>query len=283
SLKKFKIDTEFNSQDWTWHPHEIFSRFDKYIERLETLKELFNTGRDFMKLEKITVGGLRGKQITTALEKILEEYNGHYREWTNIQYNPLDPDAKQSTFDHDRAVFKNKTNVLERKIAYQFEKALEDCHELLLCGTLLLRPIIKEHMDPLMHIIVDDFAEEINAVKADFNEFEAIYKEQGLGGLPTDNCFPATSGAVLWLGKLQHRIKWMHTEHELYDYPLFENEMGEYTLSIYNQMNRQIDKLRQDILQIWSVEVKKNIKDGMALPLLAKDDEGALSVNFSQI
>lgn len=180
SLKKFKIDTEFNSQDWTWHPHEIFSRFDRYIKRLETLQELFDTGRDFMKLEKITVGGLRGKQISTALEKIIEEYNGYYREWTNIQYNPLDPDAKQSTFDADRDAFQRKTNILERKIAYQFEKALKDCHELLLCGSLLLRPIIREHMDPLMHIIVDDFVDEINAVKVDFNEFEAIYKQQGL-------------------------------------------------------------------------------------------------------
>lgn len=180
ALKKFKIGTEFNSQDWTWHPQEIFSRFDKYLERLETLQELLNTGRDFLKLEKITVGGLKGRQITAALEKILDEYNGFYREWTNIQYNPLDPDAKLSTFEQDCLAFNEKTNTLESKIAFQFEKALEDSHELMLSGTLLLRPIIKAHMDPLMHIILDDFAEEINAVKFDFNVFEKTYKESGL-------------------------------------------------------------------------------------------------------
>lgn len=180
SLKKFKIGTEFNSQDWTWHPEEIFSRFDKFINRLRIMQELFDTGRDFMKLEKITIGGLKGRQITLALEKILEEYNGFYREWSNIQYNPLDPDFKGSTFEEDRWAFKEKTNVLERKIAYQFEKALEDSHELMLCGTLLLRPIIREHIEPFMHIIVDDFAEEINAVTEDFNEFEGVFKEKGL-------------------------------------------------------------------------------------------------------
>ncbi|XP_023292211.2 dynein beta chain, ciliary [Lucilia cuprina] len=279
TLKKFKVGTEFNSQDWTWHPEEIFSRFDKFIERLHTLEELFDTGRDFMKLEKITIGGLKGRQITAALEKILEEYNGFYREWSNIQYNPLDPDAEHSTFAEDRLAFKEKTNVLERKIAYQFEKALEDSHELMLCGTLLLRPIIKEHMEPFMHIIVDDFAEEINAVKVDFNEFEGIYRERGLSALSTDNCFPPTSGAITWLAKLQHRITCMHTEHELYDYPIFENEHGEYTLGLYDQMNEQIEDLRQEILKYWRVEVKKNIKQGMELNLLAKKDN-VLSVNF---
>lgn len=180
SLKKFKVGTEFNSQDWTWHPEEIFQRFDKFIARLEVLQELFETGRDFVKLEKVVVGGLRGGQITHDLEKILEEYNGYYREWSNIQYNPLDPDATNSTFEEDRTAFKEKTDTLERKLAFQFQKALEDSHDLMLCGSLLLRPIIKAHLDPFMHILVDDFLEEIEAVKVDFNAFEKTYKERGV-------------------------------------------------------------------------------------------------------
>lgn len=180
SLKKFKVGTEFNSQDWTWHPSEIFARFDKFIARLETLGELFETGRDFLKLEKVTVGGLKGRQITMAIEKILEEYNGYYREWSNIQYNPLDPDYQGSTFESDRVAFKEKTDILERKIAYQFEKALEDSHDLLLCGTLLLRPIIKAHIDPFMHILIDDFADEIVSVKVEFNEFQKTCETEGI-------------------------------------------------------------------------------------------------------
>ncbi|KAL9898325.1 dynein beta chain, ciliary [Glossina fuscipes fuscipes] len=219
SLKKFKVGTEFNSQDWTWHPSEIFDRFDKFITRLETLGELFETGRDFLKLEKVTVGGLKGRQITMAIEKILEEYNGYYREWSNIQYNPLDPDYQGSTFESDRVAFKEKTDILERKIAYQFEKALEDSHDLLLCGTLLLRPIIKAHIDPFMHILIDDFADEIASVKVDFNEFQKTCETEGISALNTDMCFPPVTGALSWLNKLQYRISWIRTDYELYDYP----------------------------------------------------------------
>ncbi|XP_073817376.1 dynein beta chain, ciliary-like [Musca autumnalis] len=281
SLKKFKVGTEFNSQDWTWHPEEIFGRFDKFIERLEVLKELFETGRDFVKLEKVVVGGLKGGQITHDIEKILEEYNGYYREWSNIQYNPLDPDATNSTFEEDRVAFKEKTNVLERKLAFQFQKALEDSHDLMLCGTLLLRPIIKAHLDPYMHILVDDFLEEIEAVKVDFNEFEKIYKEKGVYALPTDHCFPPISGAVSYLNKLEHRIVWMRTDYELYEYPLWEDEHGQHTMALYEQMIGEIGQLRHSILEYWTMEAKKHISEGMELSLLTKDDEGILTVNFN--
>ncbi|XP_030371689.1 dynein beta chain, ciliary [Scaptodrosophila lebanonensis] len=281
SLKKFKIGTTFNSQDWTWHPEKIFHRLDAFTERLHQLKELFNTGRDFIKLEKIIIGGLKGRQITSALEKILEEYNNNYREWTNIQYNPLDPDAENSNFESDRLKFQAKTDILERMIAFQFEKALEDSHDLLLGGQLLMRPIIKAHMDPFMHIIVDDFEEEIADVKVDFNEFKSIYVEKGMDELPTDDCFPKVSGAISFLKKLRYRISSMHTDTEMYEYPLFDNDHGHTVLENYHQMLQEIDGFTTEILEKWTVECLAGIQESMNLTLLAKDDKGVLSVNFS--
>lgn len=180
SLKKFKISTTFNSQDWTWQSAKIFQRLDNFIERLHELKELFNTGRDFMKLDKIVAGGLKGRQISYAIEKIVENYKNFYRDWTNIQYNPLDPEAENSIFGKDRESFKKKTDMLERMIASQFEKALVDSRDLLLGGTILLRPIIREHIDPFMTVVVDDFEKEIFYVKEDFNILKQIYTEKGI-------------------------------------------------------------------------------------------------------
>lgn len=180
SLKKFKIGTTFNSQDWTWQSAKIFHRLDNFIERLHELKELFNTGRDFMKLDKIVAGGLKGRQISYAIEKIIENYKNFYREWTNIQYNPLDPEGENSMFEKDRQGFKKKTDMLERMIASQFEKALVDSRDLLLGGTILLRPIIKEHIDPFMTVVVDDFEKEIFYVKEDFNVLKQLYSEKGI-------------------------------------------------------------------------------------------------------
>lgn len=145
------------------------------------MRTIFDTGRDFLKLEKIAVGGLKGRQISAALTKILEEFNNKYRDWTNgVTYNVLDPDESVEQFQQDVEKFNDFADKLERRIAFQFELALLDSHDLMLCGSLLLRPIIKEQLDPHMHILVDDLAEEIHAVKKDFNVFEDIYRKSGV-------------------------------------------------------------------------------------------------------
>ncbi|XP_044574110.1 dynein beta chain, ciliary [Drosophila ananassae] len=249
--------------------------------RMDELKELFNTGRDFQKLEKIVMGGLKGRQITAALEKILEEYNSIYRDWTNIQYNPLDPDAEHSHFEQDRLSFKAKTDIMERMVSFQFEKALEDTHDLLLAGSLLLRPIIREHIEPFMHVIVDDFELEIIHVKEDFNEFKNIFNTLGLNELPTDDCFPKVSGAVSFLKKLRHRITALHKEHELYEYPLFDNERGANVLEIYSLMLQEIDDFTKIILDKWMIECWQGIQQDIVLTLLEKNEINELRVNFS--
>ncbi|XP_037954213.1 dynein beta chain, ciliary [Teleopsis dalmanni] len=280
-IKMFKLNTKYNSQDWTWHPKTIFERFDRYMDRLKQLQDLFNTGRDFTKLEKVTVGGLKARQINSALEKILEQYTNNYREWTNIQYNPLDPDAEHSLFDADFAEFNAKTDDLERKIAFQFEKALWDSHDLMLCGTLLLRPIIKEQLEPHMHILIDDFAEEIKAVKVDFNEFRRVYLASGFKGLSTDGCFPKVAGAISFLRKLRHRITWMFTDYQLYEFPIFDNDHGQQTLLIYQQMLDEIDGLIAKMLKDWEASVGASIDEGINETLLKRDEDGRIVVNFT--
>lgn len=63
---------------------------------------------------------------------------------------------------------------------------------------------------------------------------------------------------------------------------IFENEYGEETLDIYNQMLNEIDALKQAILEEWHSTVRDQIAFGMQQTLLKKDDKGELSVNFTQ-
>ncbi|XP_030080192.1 dynein beta chain, ciliary [Drosophila hydei] len=282
SLKKFKIGTTFNSQDWTWQAAKIFKRLDNFIDRLHELKELFNTGRDFMKLDKIVVGGLKGRQISAALEKIVDDYKSYYREWTNIQYNPLDPEVENSLFEIHRLHFKRKTDMLERMIATQLEKALEDSHDLLLGGQILLRPIIRAHIDSFMNIIVDDFEKEILYVKEDFNILKQLFAEKGIMDIPTDDCFPKTSGTIALLNKLRYRITAIYKDTDLYDYPIFESERGKNVLDLYNRMLQEINSFIKSILSKWVVECWSSIQESMGTSLLKSDEEANLSVNFSE-
>lgn len=52
-------------------------------------------------------------------------------------------------------------------------------------------------------------------------------------------------------------------------------------MQIYEQMTREIEKLRQTILQRWFVDVRAHINEGMQFNLLAKTESKILSVNFN--
>ena len=66
----------------------MFKRFDSFVERLHTMLEFFSTAVQvlkvpkkslssflkFMKLEKVEIGGIRGKALTSNIGKVYEEF-----------------------------------------------------------------------------------------------------------------------------------------------------------------------------------------------------------------
>ena len=48
----------------------VFKRFDSFLERLHVLMEFFNTAVQFLKLEKVEIGGIRGKALTNSISKV---------------------------------------------------------------------------------------------------------------------------------------------------------------------------------------------------------------------
>ena len=69
----------------------MFKRFDSFVERLHTMLDFFSTAVQvrnvddsqkkslspflkFMKLEKVEIGGIRGKALTSNIGKVYEEF-----------------------------------------------------------------------------------------------------------------------------------------------------------------------------------------------------------------
>lgn len=54
------------------------------------LKELFAAALDFLKLEKIELGGSRGKVLSEMVFSMSEEFHDHWRTIRESKYDPLD-------------------------------------------------------------------------------------------------------------------------------------------------------------------------------------------------
>lgn len=54
------------------------------------LQELFATALDFLKLEKVELGGSRGKILSEMVFSMSEEFHDHWRALRESKYDPLD-------------------------------------------------------------------------------------------------------------------------------------------------------------------------------------------------
>ena len=69
---------------WEFQEQLIFKRFDSFVERLNIVKEFFRTAQQFLKLEKVEIGGIRGRALSSRICSVHEEFKvgkecNHYR------------------------------------------------------------------------------------------------------------------------------------------------------------------------------------------------------------
>ena len=62
------------------------------FNKLYKLQTLLDTANEFMKLEKIEFGGIKGKQLSSQVESMFVEFQGLYkvRIYSQISYNSIE-------------------------------------------------------------------------------------------------------------------------------------------------------------------------------------------------
>ncbi len=68
------VDQQKKPKTWDFQEHLVFKRFDAFVERLNIIKEFFKTAQQFLKLEKVEIGGIRGKALSSRINNVHEEF-----------------------------------------------------------------------------------------------------------------------------------------------------------------------------------------------------------------
>ena len=103
----------------------VFQRLDSFMERLQILCDFFCTTVQFQKLEKIEIGGLRGKVLSHSVTTVLQEFKELYSVFTIRTYDCLDPEEREFVKDYEE--FNEGIISLDRKLGATLSRALEDC------------------------------------------------------------------------------------------------------------------------------------------------------------
>ncbi|KAL2088082.1 hypothetical protein ACEWY4_016910 [Coilia grayii] len=75
---------------WDFPSELVFHRTDRIVERLRMMEELFASALDFLKLERIELGGSRGKILSEVVYNMNEQFHDSWRVLRESKYDPLD-------------------------------------------------------------------------------------------------------------------------------------------------------------------------------------------------
>lgn len=91
-------------------------------------QNFFATSLEFFKLEKVEIGGLKGRLLSTKIAGVFNEFHEAFTVFGSITYDPLD--LEDESFVRDYAVFMEKIGDMDHKLAAIFCQAIDDCFSL---------------------------------------------------------------------------------------------------------------------------------------------------------
>lgn len=92
------------------------------------LQEFFHTVLEFTKLEKIEIGGIKGRVLSGRVTNISADFQNELTEFINKCSDVLDPDDE--VFIENYEYFKNQVEKSDLKLAAILCEAFDDCNNL---------------------------------------------------------------------------------------------------------------------------------------------------------
>ncbi|XP_033038308.1 dynein heavy chain 17, axonemal isoform X3 [Trachypithecus francoisi] len=284
NMKLFFKDKE--PVPWEFPSSLAFSRMNFFSHRIQTIEELYKTAIEFLKLEKIELGGVRGNLLGNLVTQIYDEVFELVKVFADCKYDPLDPG--DSNFDRDYADFEIKIQDLDRRLATIFCQGFEDCSSiessaklLYMCGGLLERPLILAEVVPRYSVMLELFDAELDNAKILYDAQIAASEE---GNIPLiHKNMPPVAGQLKWSLELQERLEvsMKHLKH--IEHPVMSGAEAKLIYQKYDEMMELLRSYREKIYQQWVAGVDQDCHFNLGQPLILRDaSSNLIHVNFSK-
>ncbi|KAK3091630.1 hypothetical protein FSP39_021358 [Pinctada imbricata] len=269
---------------WEFAPKLVFARYDKFVERVEIVRDLMETALEFIKLEKIELGGIKGKMLSQQVVQLFEEFNEQFKVFTTKDYDSLDPN--QNDFMDDYKHFLEKVCDFDRRLATIICQGFDDCasiesvYKLLdIMGSLLERPLIKKDFDSKYPMIIDLMLDEMDQAKEIYDLQMSKKKDSGKIDLHTN--MPKVAGSLRWAMELRQRISAPMVNFKHLEHPCMETENAKLVFTKYEQMLDLLGGWEEVIYKEWAAGVDEACSFNLNQPLIVRNEETKLiQVNF---
>ena len=277
TLKYYEEKSKADGKAWNIDKRHILKNFENFELRVYKMMELFEIMVDFSKLEKIEIGGTKGRALTHQIVTIFTEFTAASEYFKKLKYNPLN--MKIRDFEVDLAKFHAKLDDLDKRLATIISVAFDDCSGSQSCirllevfGGLLNRPAIHVLFESRFKFLIEEFETDIQDVKKIF-----------LAGKENPPIHPnraPVSGAIAWTHELKERIS--KTKDRLFAInPRFVESSNAAALNLkYDELYSILDKFEKGLFEKWGRDIVDQSEANLSKPLYTKDDNGLIRVNF---
>ncbi|XP_061081745.1 dynein axonemal heavy chain 11 [Conger conger] len=268
---------------WDFPSDLVFHRTDCILQRLLMIEELFVSALDFLKLEKIELGGCRGKILSDVVYSLNEEFHDSWRNLRERKYDPLDYTKQDFLCDYTHFMEQNKDfdqrlgTVLN--LAFQHCRGLESAFKLLqMFCTFLERPRISSLFAPNYTVLLNMCEDELNCCQQVLDH-QRVKMQSGCAALGKN--MPVAAGSLMWAQELRARI--LASRSSLNHLTLIPLGSAE-AVQVLKQCERILEALDQhdeEVFASWSQGLDQLCRTHLQEPLLTlHQDTGLVRLNF---
>ena len=283
---------------------------DSFLERCHDVLDLMQTILQFNKLDRVEVGGTKGKLLSSNVQQIYADFNqvsavkdiGFFLSFTfpqefdsellallqavtpfkTFSYDIASVEAKQ--FDEDFYNFRCVVQDLERRIGSLISQALDDSTTVMACfkviesfDELLERDLIVAEMEDKHAYLLKSYALDLKMVQDIFIAGQ-IRPNLNL------NC-PPRAGAVIWVRGLMQRIDEPMQRIRAMGAPVLKSEEGQEVTRAYDAIMASMLHFEETNVEEWAKDLELTSQDKLKQSLLRRDDQEVaesllLRVNF---
>lgn len=244
----------------------------------------FCTVIEFLKLEKVEIGGLKGRQLGSKITAIYVEFNQYFTAFSSKTYDVLDPDDPM--FNRDFIVFQDRILELDMKLAAILSQAFDDCYNLEsifklinIVGSVLDRPKIKQEFTNKYSEVVVMLEEEITTCENIYT-FQMQYHMVN-GYLFVDRSFPTITGGLRWIQQLGARISAPIGHFRSLKHPISKSEAANSLYARYETLINNLGLFEKELMNSWTRKVPTQIEHYLKESLITRTRDGLLILNFS--
>jgi dynein heavy chain len=280
------IAEQQGSGGWKIQSGALFARLDLFRERCRDILDFTRTIVQFFKLERVEIGGTKGKQLSAQVVAVFDEFKEAVELFQQVSYDIMHVEEKQ--FDEDFFRFRNSVKELDRRLATILANAFDDLNSI--PGRtklfdnfegLLERTILQDELERRYTALLVQYKEDLREVQDLFTENKQKV-EANADDAPINSNMPPVTGAIYWANALRLRVEGPMIKVKAYAEAVREvPEEFKEVEKLYRTLKAALGEYEKDKFMSWEGDAVDPAKEKLKMRLLRRMDKtGLLKVNF---